>query len=287
MIASQNLWRVLCLAAALASVPLASAQQHDKPNGLFLVAKPSLLDPNFRRTVVLVTQAPDASTVGVIINRPTRLKLSQFLTDEFPTENYRDPLFFGGPVMREAIVALLRSGTAPAAAAFHVLKNVYLTMHADNIQKLLADPARQYRLYAGFAGWAPRQLESELSREDWYVLPADEESVFRKDTAGLWEELVRKASRPRPQTRGIGAPAVTRAQIESPALDGALCPESPGGAARAALTHQWHEATLEARRDAASFIAAQELARYPDGRPESRLARLGDPGHGCALQARN
>ena len=194
---------LLCLAFALGAAALARAQQHDKPNGLFLIAKPSLADPNFRRTVVLVTQTPDASTVGVIVNRPTRLRLSQFLTDEFATHNYRAPLYFGGPVMRQAIVALLRSESAPSHAAFHVLKGVYLTMHADNIQKLLAEPGPRYRLYAGFAGWAPRQLESELAREDWFVLPADAEMLFRRDTEGLWEELVKKASRPSPQTRAI------------------------------------------------------------------------------------
>jgi putative transcriptional regulator len=194
---------LLVLALALCATSLARAQQHDKPNGLFLIAKPSLSDPNFRRTVVLVTQTPDASTVGVIVNRPTRLRLSQFLTDEFATQNYRAPLYFGGPVMRQAIVALLRSESAPPHAAFHVLKDVYLTMHADNIQKLLAEPGEGYRLYAGFSGWAPRQLESELAREDWYVLPADAASLFRKDTEGLWEELVRKATRPGPQTRAI------------------------------------------------------------------------------------
>jgi putative transcriptional regulator len=196
--------RLLVLALAFGAAATAPAQQHDKPNGLFLVAKPAMTDPNFRRTVVLVTQAPDASTVGVIVNRPTRLRLSQFLSEEFATHNYRAPLFFGGPVMRGAIVALFRSERAPQSAAFHVLKGVYLTMHADNIQKLLAEPVQHLRFYAGFSGWAPRQLESELARDDWFVLPADAEALFRSDTEGLWEELVKKASRPRPQTRGTG-----------------------------------------------------------------------------------
>lgn len=196
--------RLLALGCLLAPA-WAPAQQSLPPNGLFLVAKPSLLDPNFARTVVLVTQAEDASTVGVIVNRPSRLRLSQFLSPEFATRNYRDPLFSGGPVMRQAIVAVFRSESAPAAAAFHVLKGVYLTMHLDNIQKLLADPAARYRLYAGFSGWAPRQLESEFMRNDWYVLPADEATLFRKSFEGLWEELVDKALRlgPRAQSEAL------------------------------------------------------------------------------------
>ena len=179
----------------------AGAQQDLPANGLFLIAKPSLLDPNFSRTVVLVTQAEDASTVGVILNRPSTLKLQQFLSDEFPTQNYKEPIFIGGPVMRQAIVALYRSDTVPAEAAFHVLKNIYLTMHPDNIKALLAAPAAQYRIYAGFSGWAPRQLESEFMRDGWYVLPADEATVFRKLSEGLWEELVERAMRQGPRAR--------------------------------------------------------------------------------------
>ena len=190
------------LAATCFAIPLCAAAQQAQPaNGLFLVAKPSLLDPNFAKTVVLVTQTDEASTVGVIINRPSTLKLQQFLAPEFPTQNYRDPIFVGGPVMRQAIVAVYRSDAVPEAPAFHVLKGVYLTMHPDNIQKLLADPKARYRLYAGFSGWAPRQLESEFMRDGWYVLPADEATVFRDSAEDVWNELVERAMRRGPRAR--------------------------------------------------------------------------------------
>ena len=183
---------VLALAVMAAAAP-AAAQQNLAANGLFLIAKPTLRDPNFAGTVVLVTQAEDGSTVGVIINRPTPLKLSQFLSREFPTQNYSYPIYFGGPVMRQAIVSLFRSEAVPEKAAFHVLKRIYLTMHPDNIEKLLADPKARYRLYAGFSGWAPRQLQSEFMRDGWFVLPADEATVFRESYEGLWEELIERA----------------------------------------------------------------------------------------------
>ena len=169
------------LAAILASA--VAAQQDQPPNGILLVAKPGLVDPNFRETVVLVTQSSDSSTVGVILNRPTPQK----------HEKTGEALYFGGPVMREVLVALFRSDRTPDASAFHVLKGVYLTMHPHNIDLLLAQPGQRYRLYAGFSGWAPGQLEGELQRDGWYVLPANEELLFRKDTAGMWDELVKKA----------------------------------------------------------------------------------------------
>ena len=93
-------------------------------------------------------------------------------------------------------MALFRSERAPDAAAFHVLKGTYLTMHPQNLEKLFGDPAARvngYRLFTGFAGWAPGQLQNELARDDWFVLPASAVVVFRGDTSGMWEELVRKA----------------------------------------------------------------------------------------------
>lgn len=192
--------RTAALLFGLLAAP-AAAQQNLPANGLFLVAKPALQDPNFARTVVLVSQTEDGGTVGVIVNRPTTLKLSDFLSKEFDTSNYRDPIYFGGPVMRQALVVMFRSETVPAAAAFHVLKGVYMTMHPDNIEGLLANPAARYRVYAGFSGWAPRQLQSELMRDGWYFLPADEATVFRESADGLWEELVERAQRQDPRGR--------------------------------------------------------------------------------------
>ena len=172
----------------------AGAQPGETPNAILLVAKPGLLDPNFRETVVLVTRTQEGQTIGVILNRPMPAKLAEILPDNANTGNYRDAVFFGGPVMRRTLVALFRSTAPPLAPAFPVLKDVYLSMHPQNIEPLLAGGGSAYRLYAGFSGWAPRQLEAEIERDGWFVLAAREELLFRKDTAGLWRELVDKAS---------------------------------------------------------------------------------------------
>jgi putative transcriptional regulator len=176
-------WAGLLLALVFAFS--AAAQQAEPPNSVLLVAKPDLDDPNFSRSVVLVTQAPDFSTVGVILNRPTTVRYQG------------KPVWAGGPVMRQVVVALFRSEQAPPAASFHVLKNVYLSMHPEIVDALVADDKARYRLYGGFSGWAPRQLESEFQRDGWYVMPAEEEILFREDTTKLWEELVARASEPK------------------------------------------------------------------------------------------
>jgi putative transcriptional regulator len=176
----------LALLALGISFAAGAQMQQEPPNGVLLVAKPGLADPNFSQTVVLASQAADGSTVGVILNRPTQAK----------HERTGATLFFGGPVMREVLVALFRSERAPDAAAFHVASGIYLTLHPQNLENLFGDPAARtggYRLFTGFAGWAPGQLQSEVARDDWFVLPASAGVLFRDDTTGMWEELVRKA----------------------------------------------------------------------------------------------
>ena len=179
-------WSLL-LAACIAGGALAQS------NAILLVAKPGLPDPNFSESVVLVTRTEDGATLGVILNRPT----VQHLVDVAPlwpgAEDFTQPLYSGGPVMRQVVVALYVSDEEPKAAAFRVLPRVYLSMHPANIEPLVAQPAAKVRLYAGFSGWAPRQLETEMDSGSWYVLRATEDLLFRKDTSGMWGELVEQA----------------------------------------------------------------------------------------------
>jgi putative transcriptional regulator len=183
----------LILAAAVAAATDAAQGPEAAADSVLLVAKPGLADPRFSETVVLVVRTPALQTVGVIINRPLRLKLSEIVDDEALAKNHRGPVFFGGPVMERTLVALFRSAQAPEASAFHVLEDVYLSIHPANVERLLRSQGAGYRIYAGFSGWAPQQLESEIERDGWYVLPASAELLFRADTAGLWEELLERA----------------------------------------------------------------------------------------------
>lgn len=174
----------LALLAALLAASGALAQQDEPANGVLLVAKPSLEDPNFGRSVVLVTQTGDGETLGVILNKPT------------PARFEGQPLWFGGPVLVQSVVVLFAADAPPPAAAFHVLRNVYLSMHPRNLEALLGARKARYRLYSGFSAWAPGQLAGEFGRDSWYVLPAEEALLFRDDVSGLWEELVARAGGP-------------------------------------------------------------------------------------------
>jgi len=173
----------------LAALP-AEGQQAEPPNGILLVAKPSLIDPNFRETVVLVTQARDSSTVGVILNRPSGKR----------HERTGEPMYTGGPVMPQVTVALFAAERAPIAS-FHVLQGIYLSMHPQNVDALPLRSGQRLRFFTGFSGWAPNQLQNELQLDGWFVLPVTEEILFRADTRGMWRELVEKARGSRAERR--------------------------------------------------------------------------------------
>ena len=164
-----------------------------QPNGILLIAKPGLPDPNFSEAVVLVAWTEDGSTIGVVLNRPSTQRLADIAPNWPQAEGFKSPIYSGGPVMRQVLVALFESENDPKARAFRVLPHVYLSMHPGNLEPLIARPPARMRLYSGFSGWAPRQLEAEVDRGTWYMVRATEDVIFRKDTAGMWQELVEKA----------------------------------------------------------------------------------------------
>ena len=190
----QILPRLVWVAAMLSAAPLAGAAE-SMANAIFLVAKRGLADPNFSETVVLVTHPPQGAPWGVIINRPLEHRLSEVLTDYESLKGRKDVLFFGGPVTREGLVFLVRSPKAPPGATA-VLRDVFFTADTDLIDSLLKrpDPTHGLRVYSGHSGWAPGQLQQEIARGGWYVVPADAETVFEKDPPLVWPELIRRAT---------------------------------------------------------------------------------------------
>jgi putative transcriptional regulator len=182
-----NLRLLLLLAALLA--PVASAQTGDSANGLFLIASPGLADPNFRRSVVLVTQAADGSSVGFIVNRPGARSLAQILPENEVLKRFTEPLYLGGPVEAAGLFAVFRARDNPPGA-LRVLDDVSFALEPAVVEQLLHAPPQRVRFFNGYAGWAPGQLALELDRGGWFVLNADADSVFRQDMSTLWQELL-------------------------------------------------------------------------------------------------
>ena len=184
---------VLFILLALFVPPAAGAEI--EASGVFLVAKRELQDPNFRETVVLVTQPRQGPPWGVIINRPLGHLLSEVIPDHPTLKGRKDVLFFGGPVLPQGLIFLVRGSNPPKRATI-VLHDAFFTGDVDFIETLLRrpDPTRGLRVYSGYAGWGLGQLQNEIERGGWHVVPADAEVIFEMDPARIWPELIKRAA---------------------------------------------------------------------------------------------
>ena len=166
--------------------------------GVLLVASPSLEDPNFRQAVVLVVEHGSEGTVGLILNRPTKVLLSHALPDIPVLKGTSYRLFAGGPVEASRLLLLFRLKEPPADARL-VFDGVYLGRTPRVLEGIItrAKPTETFRAFAGFAAWAPRQLEAELVVGAWGILPPDSISIFDKDPTVLWSDCISRLQAPR------------------------------------------------------------------------------------------
>jgi putative transcriptional regulator len=187
--------RSLCVMLLLGFVLPVQGDDPAPMKSIFLVARKDLPDPFFRDSVVLVTNYGGIAPVGVIINRRTQVTLASAFPDIDRLRSREDKLFFGGPVQPDMLVGVFRAAARPADA-FEVIDGVYMSSSYETLRALLGrdTPLDGVRVFAGHAGWGPGQLESEIARNDWYLIRADAKTIFEKKPEGLWKELERQGS---------------------------------------------------------------------------------------------
>jgi putative transcriptional regulator len=157
--------------------------------GQFLVASRALNGPTFAHAVVLIVHHDDSGAMGLIVNRPTRLLAAEALPQLPLLAAYPGRLYLGGPVNQERVWALLRTDTPPHTAV-EIFAGVYLTSLTEALASEAPGDASTMRLYVGYAGWGPGQLEGEMALGSWHVAPASAAAVFSTDPADLWRQLV-------------------------------------------------------------------------------------------------
>lgn len=194
--------------ALLLLLGAASPAQSQQQEAIFLVAHPAFRDADYRQSVLIAAPAPSGGHVGVILNRPTRRTLSSLFPEHEPSKKVIDPVHYGGPFSRGALVALVRTDARPGAGMVSLMKNLVMAFRANAIDEIIESAPNNARYYVGYVGWRPGELKNEIDRGLWSVLDADLDTVFRKDTEGLWEELLQQTRRIR-----AGAPAATLAAL--------------------------------------------------------------------------
>ncbi|MEA2346854.1 MAG: putative transcriptional regulator [Thermoleophilaceae bacterium] len=150
--------------------------------GQLLIAAPSLLDPNFQRSVVAIAEHSEEGALGLVLNRPTETLVAEAVPElELPDCDER--LFIGGPVRPDA--AILVAQVDPEAEAIAVADGIGV-VRGDLDPAELERLAGRARVFAGHAGWGPGQLEGEVEREDWILAPARGEDLLGDEPEGLW-----------------------------------------------------------------------------------------------------
>jgi putative transcriptional regulator len=161
--------------------------------GHLLVAGPSLVDPNFRRTVVLVGEHGEEGAMGVVLNRPSGATIGEAVPELAALVSDLEIVHVGGPVQPSAIV-VLADFEEPERAGTLVLESVGFLpseVEPDDLGEL-----RRARVFAGYAGWGPSQLDSELAEGSWIVEPALPEDIFTESPEELWSDVLRRKGGP-------------------------------------------------------------------------------------------
>ena len=185
--------------AFLAALALSPAFAQSGPGAVaddeavFLVATPRLVDPAYRQSVLLVVPADNDRHIGFIINRPTQRSLSSLFPEHEPSKKVADPVFFGGPMSRSALFAVVKSERNPGGGSIGLMRNLFFAMRVDVVDRIIETMPNDARYYVGYVEWRPGELRAELNRGLWYVSNANPDSVFRKNTDTMWEEMVRAA----------------------------------------------------------------------------------------------
>jgi putative transcriptional regulator len=153
--------------------------------GQLLIASPTLIDPNFQRTVVLVAEHDgESGAMGVVLNRAGDLEVSDAAPLLAGLVEPGATVHEGGPVQPAAVV-ILAQFEAGASAVVPVFDDVGFVAGDADFDALSPD-LRRARVFAGLAGWSPGQLEAEIDREDWILEPARDDDVFTESPEALW-----------------------------------------------------------------------------------------------------
>jgi putative transcriptional regulator len=166
----------------------------DSLRGKLLLAGPGLKDPNFDRTVVLITDHSEEGAMGLVLNRPSDAPVAEAVPDLSWAADPGETVFVGGPVAPNGVI-VLAEWEDPSQAIVLVGDDLgFVPGDADDTDALEA-AVRRARVYAGHSGWGPGQLEDELEEEAWIVESPRREELFSDDPEGLWSAVLRRKGR--------------------------------------------------------------------------------------------
>jgi len=180
---------LLCtLLAPVSATPSIGDELQDL--GFFLVASEEMQDPRFKETVILVTPHHRGEVIGVVVNKPTETAVSTLFPQSELKDEHSRQLYFGGPLSMQSLLFLIRSKKQPKAS-LKILDDVFLSADSKVLEQVLRHPKpfAGLRIFSGYAGWKPGQLEAEVKKGYWLLRDADTEILFNTEPGLIWRKL--------------------------------------------------------------------------------------------------
>jgi len=158
--------------------------------GVLLLSEPFMLDPNFKRSVVFLSEHNEEDgTVGFILNKSMNMTLEEVMPD---VDNFKAELFYGGPVQPDTLHFLHNLGDL-LEGSVHVIDDVYWGGNFEElkvmIQQKVVSPDN-FKFFLGYSGWSPGQLEDELKEKSWIITKAISDYVFKNMPQSLWKKVL-------------------------------------------------------------------------------------------------
>lgn len=168
-------------------LPAVACGDPQPAKGKLLIATELVRGDVFAQTVILLLHYDENGAVGIVVNRPTDIEPEELVTDVEAFSGYSGTFFWGGPVQMDSLLALVRSDTPPEGAEA-IIDSVHQVRIEDGLKDAPTD-ARNLRFFIGYAGWSAGQLDREMDRGSWHVVPASDEHVFAEEPRKLWKRL--------------------------------------------------------------------------------------------------
>lgn len=189
-----RVWRIAVVAALAAGVLAAQSQKpEDLAAGKILVTPRKSADPMFAESVILLVQYDETSALGLMLNTPTDIHISEALAELKGAKKSPDFVYLGGPMEPEGVMALLR-GPAKTANLTHVARGVYMASTRRVLEDALSQGKRsaELRVYLGYCGWTAPQLREEVRRGAWYIFDSSDDVVFDPKPGSLWTRMIQR-----------------------------------------------------------------------------------------------
>jgi len=161
--------------------------------GKLLLDSGKLVDTEFGRTVVLICEHHAQGAFGLVLNRPSDFKVGRALDDPLPEPVCDLPVFLGGPVQPQALTCLIHDPQETASTERTVIPGLRFTHDLNELLGTNLDfiQRSQFKFFAGYAGWAPGQLDNEMKQGAWLTHPATVELVFDPNPQSLWKRILK------------------------------------------------------------------------------------------------